>query len=203
MADDKEVLTNLEEGEVTTDKVIVDESKKGIVTEAFNETQKIELAKLIQSNVDRTAQKLKTEYEVKIKGLQGQLELEKQAKMTESEKVQYEKENYEKMKRDFDKDRLSYELSKRMSDADIPREFADIWLKPPTSVDELESRIEEAKSLFGGFKTKVLEGYRKDNVRVPEGQKGISNTKTMQREVFDKLQPSEKSAFVRSGGKLE
>lgn len=203
MADETVVLTNLEEGDVSTEKITVDESNKGGVNSEFNEQQKAELAKLIQSNVDRTAQKLKNEYEVKIKNLQGQIEVEKQAKMTETERYQYEKQNYEKMKQDFESERLSFELSKKIADADIPRAFADIWLKPPKTVEELESRVEEAKSLFGGYKSQILEGFRKDNVRVPEGQKSISNTKTMKREVFEKLMPSEKTAYMRSGGKLE
>lgn len=203
MAENEKVLTNLPEGEVNANQSASDESKKGGVGDGFNDTQQAEIAKLVQSNVDRTAQKLKSEYETKIRELQGKLEIEKQAKMTETEKVEYERKQYEKIKADFERDRLSFELTKKVSSAEIPIQFADIWLNPPNSVAELDEKIEEVKNFFGGFKSSLLEGYRKENVRVPEGQHGISNKKTMKREIFEKLQPVEKQKFINSGGKLE
>lgn len=203
MAENEKVLTNPKEGEVNTEKGTADESNKGGVSDVFNEAQKTEMAKLIQSNVDRTAQKLKTEYEAQIKDLRNQLETEKQAKMTEAEKAEYERSQYEKMKADFERDKLSFELSKKVALAEIPIQFADIWLNPPTSAKELDEKIEGVKNFFGSYKSQLLEGYRKDNVRVPEGQKGISNKKAMKREAFDKLQPAEKTAFIQSGGTLE
>lgn len=201
--ENNEVLTNLHEGEVNTEDVKVDESKKGGVDGVFSEEQMTEISKLIQSNVDRTAQKMKNEYEGKIKDLQRELETEKQAKMTEAERAQYEKEQYEKMRKDFEKDKLSFELTKKIAGAEIPIHFADIWLNPPKDANELESKIEEVKNFFGAYKSQLLESYRKDNIRVPEGQKGVSNAKVMKRETFEKLEPAEKQTFMASGGKLE
>lgn len=204
MANESKTMTNPTEGEVIELKDTNDKSLNGGVANVFNEEQQAELSKLIQSNVDRTAQKLKSEYEQKIRGLQGELDLEKQAKMSEAERAKYERENYEKMKQDFDKERLSFELSKKITDAGLPSKFADMWLQPPKTVEELETRLEDAKSLFGGYKTQVLEGYRKDNVRVPEGTKGnTNNSKVMKRDAFDELTSAQKSTFIQGGGKLE
>lgn len=203
MAEDTKKMMNQEPGDIIN-KGTDDKSVKGDVMDVFSEEQKAELGKIVQSNVDKTATKLKKEYESRIEGLQRELDLSKQATMTEAEKAQLEKDNYLKMKQDFDKERLSFELSKKIVDAGLPIQFADVWLKPPKNIEELESRLDDAKSLFGGYKSQVLEGYRKDNVRVPEGAKNItSNIKVIKREAFEVLNPTEKKEFIQSGGKLE
>lgn len=201
--ENNEVLTNLPKGGVNTEGTVVDESKKGGIGDVFSEEQMTEVSKLIQSNVDRTAQKIKTEYEGRLKELQGQLEAEKQAKMTEAEKAEYERKQYEQMRADFERDRLSFDLSKQIALAEIPIQFADIWLNPPKDVSELGDKIAEVKDFFGAYKAQLLENYRKDNIRVPEGQRGVKNSKVMKRDAFDILTPAEKQAFMQSGGKLE
>ena len=203
MPENKTIVTDPKAGDVIVNKDANDESKKGGVTATFSEEQQVELAKLIQSNVDKTAGKLKTFYEAQITKLQDALEGEKKAKMTEAEKVQYEKDNYEELKASFEKEKLSFALTKKIADAGLPTQFADLWLSPPTTTEALDAKIEEVKALFGGYKTKVLEGYRKDNVRSPEGTKSISTGKVMERSAFEKLQPAQRSAFIRSGGTLE
>jgi DNA-binding transcriptional regulator YbjK len=188
MADEKEKLTDQETGDVSPE---VDESKDGDVN-----NKDAELDKLIQSKVDKTAAKLKQQYEQKISKLESQLEEEKTAKMSEAERLEHLNTQHEEERKKFERERLEFELSKRVVSAELPSDFTELWLNPPTNKEELDDKLNQALSLFETYKAKVLKDFRGENSRNPTGQKGAGVD-------FSKMGIDELTKYARTSDKAE
>jgi len=185
MADEEKKLTDQEIGDVSE----VDESTDGDVN------KDAELDKMIQSKVDKTAAKIKGQYEKKIAELESQLEKERTAKMSEEERIQHLSKQHEEERRQFERERLQFDLSKRIVENELPSEFTELWLNPPQNKEELDDKLNKALSLFETYKAKVLKDFRGDNSRKPEGAKGAGGVD------FSKMGIDELTTYARTSDK--
>jgi hypothetical protein len=185
MADEKEKLTDQEIGDVSE----VDESKDGDVN------KDAELDKMIQSKVDKTAAKIKGQYEKKIAELESKLEQEKTAKMSEEERIQHLSKQQEEERQQFERERLKFELSRKLMSAELPSELTELLLNPPQSKEELDDKLNEVLSVFETYKARVLKDFRVDNTRKPEGAKGAGGVD------FSKMGIDELTTYARTSDK--
>jgi hypothetical protein len=160
-----------------------------------------DLQKQIQSAVDKTASKIKKEYETKLTSLSQQLEAEKRAKMSEEELRKSDEAKFAETQKQFERERLGFELTRKAIEKELPPDLVDLWLNPPSSVDELEDKLTKMTSLITGIKSKTLEEFRKGNTRTPTSTS--TDGKVLSRNDFEKLPPDARMKFFASGGKLE
>jgi len=192
MADEEKKLTDQEIGDVSE----VDESTDGDVN------KDAELDKMIQSKVDKTAAKIKKEYDAKLaeeqrknKELESQLEKEKTAKMSEEERIQHLSKQQEEERQQFERERLKFELSRKLMSAELPSELTELLLNPPQSKEELDDKLNEVLSVFETYKARVLKDFRVDNTRKPEGAKGAGGVD------FSKMGIDELTTYARTSDK--
>ena len=192
MAD--EVKTNPIEGGVSTEEKVTNPIEGGV-------TNTDDLEKRIQSAVDKTASKIKKEYEAKLSNLETELAKERKAKMTEAERIEAERKEFEeKSKALMDRER-KLTIIEALASVGLPKEFANRI--SGTTEDEITA---DAKSLKDYLDSKAHEMSEAEIAKRLKGDtpKGGQNPtgKTMTREAFQKLDPKGRIDFMASGGKL-
>ncbi len=160
-----------------------------------------DLEKRIQSAVDKTASKIKKEYEAKLSNLETELAKERKAKMTEAERIEAERKEFEeKSKTLMDRER-KLTIIEALASVGLPKDFANRI--SGTTEDEITA---DAKSLKEYLDSKAHEMSEAEIAKRLKGDtpKGGQNPtgKTMSREAFQKLDPKGRIDFMSSGGKL-
>lgn len=200
MIDEKKVDESVDTGGINEEKKVDESVDTGGVNEESKKQE--DLDKIIQSKVDKTAQKIKSEYERKISELQSKLTEAEREKMSDAERFELEKQEAQRYREEFEREKLTFELSKKLGKEGLPLDLAEVWLKPPKSSEEVDERLESMLSILDNIKSSTLENFRKEHSRTSVG--GTENgSKEMTRKQFEKLPSAQKNEFVRSGGRIK
>lgn len=195
MAEDEEKGLNPTEGGNPKD----DESGQGGV--AFTEAQMAEISKMIQSQTDKTAAKLKAQYNSENSALQEKLTRLEREKMTDDERKQAEREEYNTLKAQLEADRKAFSLQKSVESelrgAGLSLDFAK-RINGETE-EEIKADVQALKTLFNNNVNQVVEKVVNERLsgKSPKGTEETKNTIT--RSDFDKLSDYEKMEKIKAG----
>jgi hypothetical protein len=114
----EEVKTNPIEGGVSTEEKVTNPIEGGV-------TNTDDLEKRIQSAVDKTASKIKKEYEAKLSNLEAELAKERKAKMTEAERIEAERKEFEEKSKALAERERKLMIIEALAGVGLPPEFAN------------------------------------------------------------------------------
>jgi hypothetical protein len=183
------------------DSIQSDTTEKEVTNPEGGVTETADLEKRIQSAVDKTASKIKKEYEAKLAEANSELSKIKKSQMTDEQKHEAEKKELE--------DRANA-LAERERKLTVIEALADVGL-PPDFANRISGKDEDeikadAKTLKKFLDTKAHELSEAEIAKRLKGEppKGGQNStdKIMTRESFQKLDPQAKVDYIIAGGKL-
>lgn len=194
MADEAKVVDSIQ-SDITETKVT--NPVEGGVTEKADD-----LDKRIQSAVDKTASKIKKEYEAKLSNLETELAKERKAKMTDAERIEAERKEFEEKSKALAERERKLTIIEALAGVGLPPDFANRI--SGTTEDEIKADAKALKEFLDTRAHELSEAEIAKRLKgdIPKGGQKTSD-KVMTREAFDKLQPTEKTAFIQSGGTLE
>ena len=183
----EEVKTNPIEGGVSTEEKVTNPIEGGV-------TNTDDLEKRIQSAVDKTASKIKKEYEAKLSNLETELAKERKAKMTEAERIEAERKEFEeKSKTLMDRER-KLTIIEALASVGLPKEFANRI--SGTTEDEITA---DAKSLKDYLDSKAHEMSEAEIAKRLKGEvpKGGETNKKLTEAEIEKLPTREERQKAR------
>jgi len=160
-----------------------------------------DLEKRIQSAVDKTASKIKKEYEAKLAEANSKLAEIQKSQMTDEQKREAEKRELEERAKALADRERKLTVIEALADVGLPPDFANRI--SGKSEDEIKA---DAKALKDFLDKKAHELSEAEIARrlkgdTPKGGQKPSD-KVMTRESFEKLDPQAKIDFMVAGGKL-
>ena len=160
-----------------------------------------DLDKRIQSAVDKTASKIKKEYEAKLSTLETELANERKAKMTDAERIEAERKEFEEKSKTLINRERKLTIIEALVSVGLPKDFAN-----RISGNTEDEIIADAKALKEFLDTRAHELSEAEIAKrlkgdIPKGGQKTSD-KVMTRESFEKLDPQAKIDFMVAGGKL-
>lgn len=190
----EEVKTNPIEGGVSTEPSVTNPIEGGV-------TNTDDLEKRIQSAVDKTASKIKKEYEAKLSNLETELANERKAKMTDAERIEAERKEFEEKSKALAERERKLTIIEALAGVGLPPGFAN-----RISGNTEDEIIADAKALKEFLDTRAHELSEAEIAKrlkgdTPKGGQKTSD-KVITRESFEKLDPQAKIDFMVAGGKL-
>ena len=192
MAD--EVKTNPIEGGVSTEPSVTNPIEGGV-------TKADDVQKMIQSAVDKTASKIKKEYEAKLSNLEAELAKERKAKMTDAERIEAERKEFEEKSKALAERERKLMIIEALAGVGLPADFANRI--SGTTEDEIKADAKALKEFLDKKAHELSEAEIAKRLKgdTPKGGQKPSE-KVMTRESFEKLDPQAKIDFMVAGGKL-
>jgi hypothetical protein len=179
-----------------------DGSEQGDVT--FNDAQMAEIQKMIQSQTDKTAAKLKSSYESEKQLLQEKLRAAEKEKMTEEERAKAEQAEFQTLKAQLESERKSFNQQKmievELADAGLPLNFAK-RIHGETA-EEITADVKSMKDLIETNVAKVAEKTINERLagKSPKATEQTKNTIT--RSGFETLSDHERMDRIKAGVKI-
>ena len=160
-----------------------------------------DLEKRIQSAVDKTASKIKKEYEAKLSSLEAELAKERKAKMTDAERIEAERKEFEEKSKALAERERKLMIIEALAGVGLPADFANRI--SGTTEDEIKADAKALKEFLDmrAHELSEAEIARRLKGDTPKGGQKPSD-KVMTRESFEKLDPQAKIDFMVAGGKL-
>ena len=160
-----------------------------------------DLEKRIQSAVDKTASKIKKEYEAKLSNLEAELAKERKAKMTDAERIEAERKEIEEKSKALAERERKLTVIEALTDVGLPPDFANRI--SGTTEDEIKADAKALKEFLDKKAHELSEAEIAKRLKGDTPKGGQNPTgKTMTREAFQKLDPKSRIDFMASGGKL-
>jgi DNA repair exonuclease SbcCD ATPase subunit len=160
-----------------------------------------DLDKRIQSAVDKTASKIKKEYEAKLSNLETELANERKAKMTDAERIEAERKEFEEKSKALAERERKLTIIEALAGVGLPPDFANRI--SGTTEDEIRTDAKALKEFLDTRAHELSEAEIAKRLKgdTPKGGQKPSD-KVMTRESFEKLDPQAKIDFMVAGGKL-
>lgn len=192
----EEVKTNPVGGGVSTEEKVTNPEQGGV-------TSTDDLEKRIQSAVDKTASKIKKEYEAKLSTLETELAKERKAKMTDAERIEAERKEFEEKAKTLVERERRLTIIETFASVGLPKDFANRISINGTTEEEITANAKAIKDYLDSEAHKASESEIAKRLKgdTPKGGQKTSD-KVMTRESFEKLDPQAKIDFMVAGGKL-
>jgi len=160
-----------------------------------------DLEKRIQSAVDKTASKIKKEYEAKLAEANSKLAEIQKSQMTDEQKREAEKRELEERAKALADRERKLTVIEALADVGLPPDFANRI--SGTTEDEIKADAKALKEFLDKRAHELSEAEiaRRLKGDTPKGGQKTSD-KVMTRESFEKLDPQAKIDFMVAGGKL-
>lgn len=160
-----------------------------------------DLEKRIQSAVDKTASKIKKEYEAKLAEANSKLAEIQKSQMTDEQKREAEKRELEERAKALAERERKLTVIEALAGVGLPPDFANRI--SGTTEDEIKADAKALKEFLDARAHELSEAEIAKRLKgdTPKGGQKPSD-KVMTRESFEKLDPQAKIDFIVAGGKL-
>lgn len=185
MAD--EVKTNSIEGGVSTEPKVTNPIEGGV-------TNTDDLEKRIQSAVDKTASKIKKEYEAKLSNLETELAKERKAKMTDAERIEAERKEFEEKSKALAERERKLTVIEALAGVGLPPDFANRI--SGTTEDEIKADARALKEFLDKRAHELSEAEIAKRLKGENPKGGDAKTKLTEAEI-EKLPTREERQKAR------
>lgn len=186
MADEAKVVDSIQ-SDITETKVT--NPVEGGVTEKTDD-----LDKRIQSAVDKTASKIKKEYEAKLSNLETELAKERKAKMTEAERIEAERKEFEERSKALAERERKLTIIEALAGAGLPADFANRI--SGTTEDEIKADAKALKEYLDARAHELSEAEIAKRLKGDNPKGGDTKTKLTEAEI-EKLPTREERQKAR------